>query len=150
MQSAIFQTNPLLDFFSADKLRQLLSTMAKATGFSLSVYSQKGKLIYATPAAHPLCEAIQAAHISLSPCGLHCQNSRMSMLKERRGRIFKCGMKMVNFTLPIEHEDMKVVILGQGSFADYADLMDFTARLHSVPLTPFSRTIPPTLTSIAQ
>jgi diguanylate cyclase (GGDEF)-like protein len=150
MQSATFQVNPLLNFFAADKLQQLLSTMAKATGFSLSVYSQKGRLIYATPAVHPLCEAIQAASISSLPCGPQCRNARTIMLKENRSRIFKCGTNIVNFTLPVENEHVKVVVLGQGSFADYDDLRDFTVRFHSLPLRSFSLTMPPTFTSIAQ
>ena len=150
MQSATFQANPLLNFFAADKLQKLLSTMAKATGFTLSVHSQKGELLYATATVHPLCEAIQAASISSLPCGPQCRYTQTSMLKENRSRIFKCGANLVNFTLPIEYEHAKVVVLGQGSFADYADLMDYTVRFHSLSIKSLLIAAPPTFTSIAQ
>jgi PocR sensory domain-containing protein len=150
MRASNAHANRSHTFFSPDIWRDSLTTLSKATGFSLSVFTPEGELLYSTAPIHPLCEAIQASPVFRSRCDLSCRNFDVQAMNEKTPRQFKCSAKIVNFALPIGYRGARVAVLGQGSFSSYDDTRFFAGYCSSSPLHTTALTMPPTFTSMAQ
>lgn len=136
------------DFLRNDKWNNYLTMLSKATGFTLSMYTPDGVLLYSTSLIHPLCEAMQSFH----GFNWRCDNACRRGLDASGGpKIFKCGAKIMNFTLPIEYRGIRTTVLGQGSFSRYSDLSAIMKDIDSSePLHISALPMLPTFTSALQ
>lgn len=150
MRASNVYANQPQNLLDPDIWKDSLTLLATATGFSLSVFSLEGELIYTTTAIHPLCEAIHSTPVFCSRCDLSCRRIDEHARTGKAPKIFKCSAKIVNFALPIGHHGARVIILGQGSFSGYDDIRFFAAHFSSRPLQTAELTMPPTFTSMAQ
>ncbi len=149
MQTSAGATRILPDVLCNDRWKNYLATLAKATGFTLRMFSSEGTLLYSTSAIHPPCEAIQAYPGSKRRCDQSCHATLMAAIRGGEPRTFKCNAKIMNFMLPIEYRGEKAFILGLGSFSSYADLISSMNDLQSFPMESAALAAP-TFTSEAQ
>jgi len=144
------RTSMVHDFLCSDKGQHYLLTLAKASGFTLRVFSEEGEELSATTKVHPLCHAVQSSPGIRRRCDLYCRSLVSPELKPDGPKIFKCNAKIMNFLLPIEYHGGRAAILGQGSFSGYDDLKSYTNDPYFFLLETASLTIPPTFTSADQ
>jgi diguanylate cyclase (GGDEF)-like protein len=137
----------LKDIFTTDTWREHFTTLSDGLGFSLSIYSQTGTLIFSAPGIMPLCRAFRDSSPDLqSRCRSSCYQIMMKTLQTGRPDIFKCYAGITSFALPIVHGDERAVILGQGSFSSYEDFRTCMELVNSAGLEMFSIPMPLTFT----
>ena len=141
----------LQDLFRTEMWRDHLSALSESHGFSLSVYSQTGTLIFAPPGPFPLCPEFRSAASSFtSHCDAQCLTHTLNTLLTNKPDVFSCFAKIVCFAVPVEHLGDRAVILGQGSYSSYRDFREFIYSVSNVDLDTISIPIPTSFTSFDQ
>ncbi|NTW65210.1 MAG: diguanylate cyclase [Nitrospirae bacterium] len=116
----------LQDLFVSEPWHNLFTTLSDSLGFSLSVYSQTGRLIFAPLIEHSQCGSFLATSPGLeSQCKTSCHPRIMNVLATGKPDVYKCLAKIVCFALSVEYLGEKAVILGRGSFSSYEDFREY-------------------------
>ncbi len=141
----------LQDLFRTEMWQDHFAALSESLGFSLSVYSQKGTLIFAPPGPFPLCPEFRSATSSFtSYCDAECLTLALNTLSTNKPDVFSCFAKIVSFAVPIEHLGDRAVILGQGSFSSYRDFREFINTVSNVDFDTISIPVPTSFTSFDQ
>jgi diguanylate cyclase (GGDEF)-like protein len=115
----------LQELFEKETWREHFNAISESLGFSLSVFSDTGVIIFISPDTAPLCSGFRSSSSEFnSRCASDCTSRMMNTLATGKPDIFKCYAKIVCFALPLEFLGEKAIILGQGSFASYEDFRD--------------------------
>ncbi len=140
----------LQDLFSREKWKSQIMTLSEATGFTLSLYSGEGNLIFSTADYNPPCRGLLSSPYFKSQCDAYCRAPLADVIQQGTPKIFKCYAKIVSFALPVEYLNEKAAVLGQGSFASYQDFREFTSYLSASEIQELSVTAPLSFTNIRQ
>jgi diguanylate cyclase (GGDEF)-like protein len=141
----------LQDLFRTEMWRDHFAALSESLGFSLSIYSQAGTLIFAPPGPFPLCPEFRSATSSFtSHCDAQCLTHALNTLSTNKPDVFSCFAKIVSFAVPIEHLGDRAVILGQGSFSSYRDFREFINTVSHIDLDTISIPVPTSFTSFEQ
>ena len=132
----------LQDLFSKEKWKGQIMTLSDTTGFTLSLYSAEGGLIFSTAEQNPPCGGLLSSPYFKSQCDASCRAPLADVIQQGKPRVYKCYAKIVSFALPVEYLSEKAVILGQGSFATYQDFREFTNYLSASEIADLSVTAP--------
>ncbi len=138
----------LEDLVMTETWRDHFTTLTDSLGFSLSIYSQTGTLIFAPQRSHPLCQGfIPLSTEFKSHCESFCQPFILKTISTGKPDVYKCYAKIMSFALPIQYMDERAVVLGQGTFSSYEDFREFMTLLNSIGLDTISITTPLIFTS---
>jgi diguanylate cyclase (GGDEF)-like protein len=115
----------LQDLFVSNAWQDCFAALSESLGFSLSIFSRDGKLLYRPHGTAPVCRRISAPvpHLSAA-CDTHCRPFMDNALNTGRPDVFKCHLKVVSFVVPVRYKSEQAVILGQGSYASLEDFFD--------------------------
>ena len=127
----------LKELFTSEKWQDLFETLYDAMGFTLTICNEAGNDVFVPEGAEPLCRRFRSASSELE---VHCENYCRPIIKRTiasgKPSLFKCHVKIVCFTLPINYMGEKAVIFGRGSFASYDDFRDCISRMNSLDVDP--------------
>lgn len=141
----------LQDLFVSEPWHNLFTTLSDSLGFSLSVYSQTGRLIFAPLTEHSQCASFLATSPGLeSQCKTYCHPRIINVLATGKPDIYKCLAKITCFALPVEYLGEKAVILGRGSFSSYEDFREYMNLATSGGVDAIAIRAPLTFTSQEQ
>jgi diguanylate cyclase (GGDEF)-like protein len=141
----------LQDLFVSEPWQDLFTMLSDSFGFSLSVYAQTGKPLFASMADHSPCSNVHATAPGLeSPCKEYCHSRIMNALATGKPEIYKCLAKIMCFALPVEYLGDKAVILGRGSFSSYEDFRECMNLATAGGTTAIAITAPLTFTTYEQ
>lgn len=111
--------------FLSDAWQDCFAALSESLGFSLSIFSRDGKLLYRPRSAAPACRRLSSPIPSLSAaCDAHCRPFMDNALNTGRPDVFKCHLKVVSFVVPLRYKSEHAIILGQGSYASLEDFLD--------------------------
>jgi diguanylate cyclase (GGDEF)-like protein len=125
-------------------------TLSDTTGFTLSLYSGDGGLIFSTADYNPPCRGLLSSPYFKSQCDAYCSAPLADVIQQGKPKIFKCYAKIVSFALPVEYLNEKAAILGQGSFASYQDFREFTNYLSASEIEELSVKAPLSFTNVQE
>src|SRR3990172_12699052 len=115
----------LKDLVSTEMWQDQLNTLSDSLGFSLSIYSHDGTIIFAPMNSPPFCQGFCLSSSSFkSHCESYCHPFMMNAISKGKPDVYKCYSKIMSFALPIEYMDEHAVIVGQGSFSSYEDFRE--------------------------
>ncbi len=118
--------SPVYDqLFSSNESSFYFKSLAKVTGFSLSIYDGNGFLVFSTD-ENPVCASfLKPALRSSIGCPASCEKLIFETLKSNKPSTYKCGAKIINFFVPINYLGEKAVIVGRNGFASHEDYLEF-------------------------
>ncbi len=141
----------LKDLFSTETWQDQFVTLSDSLGFSLSIYSQDGTLIFAPMNTPPFCQGFCLTSSSFKQqCESYCHPIMMNAIAKGKPDVFKCYSRIMCFAFPIEYMGEHAVVVGHGSFASYEDFRECMNILASSGLDTISITTPLTFTSVQQ
>lgn len=141
----------LKDLLSTETWQDQFTTLSDSLGFSLSIYSEDGTLIFAPMNTPPFCQGFCLSSSSFkSHCESFCHPFMLDTIKKGKPDVFKCYSKIMCFSFPIEYMDEHAVVLGHGSFSSYEDFRECMNILESDGLDTISIKTPLTFTSVEQ
>jgi diguanylate cyclase (GGDEF)-like protein len=141
----------LKDLFTTETWQDQFTTLSESLGFSLSIYSQDGTLIFAPMHTPPLCQGFCLDSSSFkSQCESYCHPFMMNTISKGKPDVFKCYSKIMCFAFPIEYMEEHAVVVGHGSYASYEDFRECMNIAASSGLDTISITTPLTFTSEKQ
>ncbi len=141
----------LKDLFATDTWQDQFTTLSDSLGFSLSIYSQDGTIIFAPMNAPPFCQGFCLSSSSFkSQCESYCHPIVTNAIAKGKPEVYKCYSKIMCFAIPIEYLGEHAVVVGHGSFASYEDFRECMNILASSGLDTISVTTPLTFTSAQQ
>ncbi len=141
----------LKDLFTTETWHDQFTTLSDSLGFSLSIYSPDGTLIFAPMHTPSFCQGLCLSSSSFkSKCESYCHPFMMNTIAAGKPDVFKCYSKIMCFAFPIEYMDEHAVVVGQGSFASYEDFRESVNILASSGLDTISITTPLVFTSVQQ
>jgi hypothetical protein len=117
---AVITEERLQDIFSSPRWQEHFTTLSRALGFSLGVYSREGRPLIPHPGPSPFCAPLMTAAGFPFECAA-CHRRALDVLVTRVPRCYHCNARVMNFALPVSYLDDRAVILGQGFFASYDD-----------------------------
>jgi len=138
----------LQDLFVTDAWQDCFAALSESLGFSLSIFSRDGRMLYSPRHTAPFCHRLRAAVPSLTAsCDTHCRSFLKNALETGRPDVFTCYLKIVSFVVPIRHKAEYAVILGQGSFSSLEDFYEGKKHLRAAGLEVASLPSPTAFTS---
>jgi diguanylate cyclase (GGDEF)-like protein len=141
----------LKDLFTTETWKNQFTTLSESLGFSLSIYSQDGTLIFAPMNTPPFCQGFCLTSSSFkSQCESYCHPLFLNTISKGKPDVFKCYAKIMCFAFPIEYMNEHAVVLGHGSFSSFEDFRECVNVLESSGLDTISITTPLTFTSVQQ
>ena len=141
----------LKDLISTETWQDQLNTLSDSLGFSLSIYSPDGTIIFAPMHTLPFCQGFCLSSSTFkSHCESYCHPFMMNAISKGKPDVFKCYLKIMCFAFPIEYLNERAVVVGQGSFSSYEDFRECMNILASSGLDTISITTPLTFTSVQQ
>lgn len=114
------------------------NTLSDTTGFNLSIYIENGNRIFSTGDYHPVCKSMLSSGDIKAKCDTYCRSTIMSVFDKKAPIIYKCYSRIINFALPVAYLGEKAVVLGQGSFTEHKDFLEFTKRLSFLDIQDLS------------
>ncbi|MEK7308067.1 MAG: diguanylate cyclase [Nitrospirota bacterium] len=118
------ENTPIKKLVSSVEWKNYLGSLSKITGFALSIYDENGALFLNTE-ENPVCKLIH----SYTPGGMECPDSCKKMmpgsLTLNEPTTYKCDLKIMYFSVPINFLNDKVIIIGRNGFASYEDFLAF-------------------------
>jgi len=141
----------LKDLISTETWQDQLNTLSDSLGFSLSIYSHDGTIIFAPINTLPFCQGFCMSSPSFnSQCESYCHPFMMNAISKGKPDVYKCYSKIMCFAIPIEYMGEHAVIVGHGSYSSYEDFRECMNILTSSGLDTISITTPLTFTSVQQ
>jgi diguanylate cyclase (GGDEF)-like protein len=128
---AVIIEERLQDLFASARWQEHFSTLSRALGFSLGVYSRDGRPLMPQPGPSPFCAPLIAAKGFPFECASTCLRRALDVLVSREPRCYPCNARVMNIALPLSYLDDTAVILGQGSFASYEDYRSYLEMLRT-------------------
>lgn len=136
----------LHEIFSSHRWRRYIRDLSSTTGFILSLYGERGDIIFSTADPHPACSALHMSPSFRLRCEGQCAEAVFDALESDAPRVFKCLSRVMCFALPIKYLSNRAALLGQGSFGSYDDLRDFTRLLCTLKIEAFPMSAPVSFT----
>ncbi len=141
----------LQDLFATDSWQDSVAALSESLGFTLSIFSRDGKLLYSLRDTAHLCHRLSSSAPGLIPsCETHCRFFMKNAFETGRPAVFKCYLKVVSFVVPLRHKAEQAVILGQGSFSSLEDFQDGMKHLHAAGLDVASLAPPTVFTNYSR
>jgi len=141
----------LKDLFTTETWQDQFTALSDSLGYSLSIYSPDGTLIFAPMNTPPFCQGFCLSSASFkSQCESYCHPIMMNTIAKGKPDVFKCYSKIMCFSFPIEYLDEHAVVVGHGSFSSFEDFRECMNILESSDIDTISITTPLTFTSAQQ
>jgi diguanylate cyclase (GGDEF)-like protein len=138
----------LQDLFATDAWQDCFAALSESLGFSLSIFSGDGKMLYGPRHTAPFCHRLRSSAPGLiTSCDTHCRPFMENALETGRPDVFKCYLKVVSFVVPLRYKTEHAVILGQGSFSSLEDYHEGKKQLHAAGHDVTSMTAPTAFTN---
>jgi diguanylate cyclase (GGDEF)-like protein len=138
----------LQNLFVTDAWQDCFASLSESLGFSLSIFSRDGKMLYCPRHTASFCHRLRSSAPGLiTSCDTHCGPFRENALATGKSEVFKCYLKVVSFVVPLRNKGEHAVILGQGSFSSLEDFHECRKLLHAAGLDVNSMSAPTGFTS---
>ncbi len=137
----------LQDLFATDAWQDSFAALSESLGFSLSIFSRDGKLLYNSHTASWCHRFRSSAPGLITSCETHCRPFMENALETGRPDVFKCYLNVMSFAVPLRYKAEQAVILGQGSFSSLEDFHESVKHLHAAGLDTASLAAPTAFTS---
>jgi len=130
----------LKHILSSKEWQDSLHSISKVTGFDFSIYDENG-ILFLTINENSICKFIKTSSGNGKECPASCSEFITESLKLSEPAIYKCYLKVINFSVPIKYLKEKAVIIGRKGFTSYDNFLEFLKLvkdkgLHEIPVTP--------------
>jgi diguanylate cyclase (GGDEF)-like protein len=141
----------LKDLVATEAWQDQLNSLSDSLGFSLTIYSHDGTIIFAPMNNPPFCQGFCLSTSSFkAQCESHSHPIVANTISKGKPEVYKCYSKIMCFAFPIEYMNEHAVVVGHGSFSSYEDFRECMNMLASNGLDTISITTPLTFTSVQQ
>jgi diguanylate cyclase (GGDEF)-like protein len=115
---------PLKKLLSSAEWKNYLDSLSKITGFAFNIYDENGALFLNT-GENQICKLIRSSAPGSTECPDSCKKMMFGPLTLNEPATYKCGFRVINFSVPVNFLNEKAIIVGRYGFVSYEDFLAF-------------------------
>ncbi|MBI5049355.1 MAG: diguanylate cyclase [Nitrospirae bacterium] len=135
------ETPALNNLFSSEEWKEYFQILSKITDLNIIVYDESVTPLFITK-ENPICNSMKSNIHGSTECTAFCNKLILESLKLNEPLIYKCYLKIINFSVPVEYMGEKAAIVGRGGHSSYEDFAAFLKIAHDMNIQNIPITAP--------
>jgi diguanylate cyclase (GGDEF)-like protein len=136
MQRGVESEGDLSDIIRLSNWDRLSKDISKIVGLSLLLFDSKGRLLSDPANDNPICRLIEATQEGMQICKANCGKNINLSLSANETIFFKCPANLHVFSLPIEINGIKMVIVGGKTFFSFQEISELRGLCQRLNIDP--------------